>query len=88
MARAFVAFLVAGMFSLTGYYAYATFGNKDYSPTAVISAERPSCCQAKLNAKKSCCSESGECTGKCHETPDADTSCCEHKTGSCCEKKD
>ena len=68
MARTFVGLLVAAMFSLTGYYAYATFGDKDYAPTAVIAAERPACCQAKLDAKKkSCCSESGECTGECHK---------------------
>ncbi len=82
MARALLGLLVIGMFTLTGYYAAATVGHPDQAPTLDWTAKSPCC-----HGASRCCSESGDCTGKCgHEKEES--SCCEGKKECCHDKKD
>ena len=78
MARLLLGLLVTGMFATTGYYAFSTIGHPDKAPT--VSAHK--CCHEAGGER--CCSESGECTGKCKAM--AEGKCCKDKVaGTCCE---
>jgi hypothetical protein len=84
MARMLLGLLVTGMFATTGYYAYATLGHPEKAPTVSSCCAGHKCCHE--NSGERCCSESGECTGKCQAM--AEGKCCKDKAaGTCCEGK-
>jgi hypothetical protein len=92
MARAFFGLLVAAALGVTGYYTYSYVHNDGTCCHSDGVAVKSSCCQSQ--AAKSCCSESGECTGACSQIAaeakcdgEKKEGCCEGKEGGCCKDK-
>lgn len=79
MARALLAMLVAGMLTLTGYYAYSSVSHEE---ARIAPAAKPSCCDS--HATKSCCSEkAADCTGECPSQATKKDGCCSEKGTEC-----
>jgi len=80
MARAILGLLVVGMFTLTGYYAFATLRSEPVSTCPCKAHDHGSCCSE--NGGK-CCQESGGTC--CHDKESAEKSCQENG-GKCCQE--
>lgn len=85
MAKSLFGLLVVAALGVTGYFTYSYVHNGGCCHSDGM-AVKSSCCQSQ--AAKTCCSESGECTGACGQGDGAEAKCCSEKKEGCCEGKE